>query len=76
MPDLQAVRNNGNKEGRDIVWSWKCNRKKLYELWQVLRGIRSPILSKIFEIVICTGVGDCISLLLIYNDGNFQNTEG
>lgn len=46
--DLRAVRSMGNKEGSDIVWTWKCNlnqREKLYVVWQVLWGIRSPILS-------------------------------
>lgn len=83
----RAVRNKGNKEGSDIVWTWKCNLNQTGKSFMShgrccgASGLR--YWAKIFKIVICglikttrVGVGSCISLLLIYNDGLFQNNRG
>lgn len=73
MLHFQAI--NGKRS--NTMWTFIC---LAYMEWQVLRGIRSPILREIFETVnfvlikvTSEGVG-CVSLLVMYNDENGRNT--
>lgn len=78
MLHFQAI--NGKRS--NTMWTFIC---LAYMEWQVLRGIRSPILREIFETVnfvlikvrvsqSSEGVGCCVSLLVMYNDENGRNT--